>query len=72
MPSELENLQTRRAAICEEIAAISTTTAGGLPNSPTAVDHVGYRKSLYEELAAIDQRIATLEGPWEVFGEMEP
>jgi hypothetical protein len=70
MATDLENLQARRTAICAELAALGTTKAGGKPNSTAAgVDHVGYKKSLYEELAAIDQAIAAAEGPWLEYSE---
>lgn len=69
MATDLENLQTRKSAILAELAALSTSAAGGLPNSTgpgTHIDHVGYRKSLYEELKMINEQIAASEGPWEV------
>jgi hypothetical protein len=33
------------------------------------VDHVAYRKSLYEELALLNQQIAILQGPYEEQGQ---
>ena len=66
MATNLENLQTRRAAICTELAAIDTDAAGGLPNSQASgVDHQGYKAGLYAELREIDTLINAAEGPWE-------
>jgi len=66
--TDIENLLTRRSAILTELAAMSTGTAGGLPNlegggDMVKVDHVGYRKSLYDELRDIDSLIASIQGP---------
>jgi len=67
---DLANLETRRAAVCAELAAMSTSKAGGLPNSDGTglnIDHVGYRKSLLEELKQLDELIKQMrdsgEGP---------
>ena len=56
----LGDLEARRDAIAAELAAMSTSTAGGLPNvqpirgaDGVNVDHVGYRKSLLTELAML-------------------
>ena len=60
----IANLKTRRLAISIELAAMSPTKAGGLPNRASEgvdVDHLGYRKSLWEELKAYDELIAQLE-----------
>jgi len=63
MATETANLLTRRAAIAEELADMSSITAGGKPNAPGKnIDHVGYRLSLYQELELIDGRIAMLSG----------
>lgn len=75
MASNLENLKARRAAITAELAALSATKAGGLPNSsglPVSVDHVGYKDSLYRELREINGLIAQMEGPWALEHEVEP
>lgn len=69
MATLLENLISRRNAIGAELAALSASTPGGLPNAsgPGAnVDHRGYKQSLYDELKEINQRIAAAEGPFEI------
>ncbi len=77
MPSDLENLTARKSAIYAELAAISSTTAGGRPNinggGMGTVDHMGYKKSLYEELDKINGLIESAsEGPWEIALEGRP
>jgi hypothetical protein len=74
MATDIENLQTRRSAVCAELAALTTSSAGGKPNNPSGVDHTGYKASLYAELEAIDKLIAALtaeeavdDGPFEYF-----
>lgn len=67
MATDAENLLTRRSAILAELAALDSTKAGGLPNTTgggdkVSIDHVGYRKSLYEELAQINSMISAAEG----------
>lgn len=77
----LEDLKTRRATVAAELAAMSLTTIGGKPNANTAdggttVDHVGFRRSLLEELKMLDEAImreadvqAALDdqdGSWEI------
>lgn len=60
LADDITNLKTRRAAICTEIAALDSTVAGGKPNANGeggGIDHVGYKKSLYEELDMISARI---------------
>ena len=69
MATLLENLITRRDAIGAELAALSASKPGGLPNAsgPGAnVDHQGYKASLYAELREINQQIAAAEGPFEI------
>lgn len=58
----LENLRTRRATVAAQLAAMTVSTIGGKPNANTAdggttVDHVGYRRSLLEELKMLDEAI---------------
>ena len=53
MATSAELLIQRRDAICAELAALSSSTAGGKPNSSGGgdmvhVDHQGYKRSLYE------------------------
>lgn len=60
--SFLDDLRTRRANVAAQLAAITITSVGGKPNAMTAdggtsVDHVGYRKSLLEELKMLDEAI---------------
>lgn len=64
----LAGLEARRDAICAELAALSATAAGGLPNTSGSnnVDHVGYKDGLYRELREINSQIAILTGPAEV------
>ena len=70
MATLLENLKTRRDAIGDELAALTSSLAGGKPNTTIAgaTDHVGYKDGLYRELkeveALIDKHEATDE-PWE-------
>ena len=72
MATDLENLQTRKSNVLEELAGISATTAGGLPNhsGKAASDHVGYKKSLYDELKDINELIEGIAGGWELVSEM--
>lgn len=68
MATDIQNLLTRRTAIYVELAALDSTKAGGLPNAlgggdMVKVDHQGYRKSLYDELKAINELIASATGP---------
>ena len=75
MATLYENLITRRNAIGVELAAMSTTTAGGKPTYSAdgqSVNHVEYRKSLYEELAYIDKQINSAEGVYDVIAEYVP
>jgi hypothetical protein len=68
MPTDLENLLTRRTTILAELAALTPSASGGKPTyslDGQHVDHTRYRLSLYEELAAIDRQLVTLQGPFE-------
>ena len=60
--SVLDDLKTRRATVAAELAAMSKLSMGGKPNAMTAdggtsVDHVGFRRSLLEELKMLDDAI---------------
>lgn len=60
--SVLDDLKARRVTVAAELAAMSLTTVGGKPNANTAdggttVDHVGWRRSLLEELKMLDEAI---------------
>ena len=71
MPTDLENLLTRRTNILAELAAMSSAASGGKPTyslDGQQVDHVRYRLSLYEELGAIDRQLTSLQGPVEARG----
>ena len=60
----LANLKTRRNAIAAELAALSTSAAGGLPNADgdgVNVDHVGYKDGLYRELKELETMIQKAE-----------
>lgn len=77
MATDAQNLLTRRSAILSELAAMDSTKAGGLPNAQgggdmVKIDHVGYRKSLYEELAMINSALSAIQGPviHETIGEI--
>ena len=69
MASDLQNLVTRRSAIYAELAAMVPGQGNARPNidggGMGTVDHVGYRKSLMDELVAINQQIAIAQGPYE-------
>ncbi len=77
----LSDLQARRAYVASQLAAMVVTSVGGKPNANTAdggttVDHVGYRRSLLEELRMLDEAIMReaqvqsalddQDGSWEV------
>jgi hypothetical protein len=76
MASDLENLQTRKSAILAELAALSSSAAGGRPNinggGMGVVDHVGYKDGLYRELKEINAQIDLAQGPWEIPLEGRP
>lgn len=76
MATPIENLETRRAAICTELAALTSSAAGGLPNASGdggGIDHVGYKDGLYRELEQIEKAIGALsahqDGAFEVTSE---
>lgn len=63
MATLLENLKTRRDAIGVELAALTSSLAGGKPNSTMqgGADHVGYKDGLYRELKDLTEQINALE-----------
>lgn len=68
MPSDLDNLRTRRSNLLAELAALNAAASGGKPSyslDGQQIDHTQYRLSLYDELDAITRQIAALEGPYE-------
>jgi hypothetical protein len=71
MPCDLDNLLARRSNILAELALLSANSSGGKPTyslDGQQVDHTQYRLSLYEELAALDRQLTSLEGPFEARG----
>jgi hypothetical protein len=68
VPTDLQNLTTRRSAILTELAALAGT-ANDSPNiaggEMGTVDHTGKIKSLYEELERINAIVSVLQGPVE-------
>lgn len=62
-------LTTRKEAILAELAALTADAAGGRPNISGGggmVDHVGYKRSLYDELTQINIQLDAMQGPWEL------
>ncbi len=60
----MEDLAARRDAIFAELAGMSTTSPGGLPNTSGTgdhVDHQGYKQGLYDELDRIDVLLEKLQ-----------
>lgn len=69
MATDLENLMTRRSNVLAELAALSGSASGGKPSyslDGQQVDHTGYRRSLYDELEAIERQLTALQGPFEM------
>jgi hypothetical protein len=67
-PQDLTNLLARRSAIYAQLAAMTTTSPGGGPNTTgegVSVDQVGYRKSLLDELAQLNDQISIVGGPYQ-------
>ena len=58
------SLRARMLAIAEEFEAMSTATAGGLPNSglPPNIDHVGYKNGLLAELKGLREELTAMGG----------
>ena len=67
---DIDKLTARRTAVIAELNALSTTTAGGLPNAiggeGERIDHKGYKQGLYEELKSVNELLQLAE-PWEVW-----
>jgi hypothetical protein len=77
MPTRAENINTRLDAIATELAAMSPTEAGGLPDAPNNVGHVAYRLSLIQEMKMLREELIGLQrigddGAYEVTSEMWP
>jgi hypothetical protein len=66
--TDLDNLLLRRSNIIAELAAMNPAASGGKPSysiDGQQVDHVAYRRSLYEELEMLNRQISVLQGPFE-------
>lgn len=60
----IAQLKARRDAIIKELSELDATKAGGKPNASGAgvnVDHVGYKRALYDELEALERRLSRLD-----------
>lgn len=64
MPTDLEQLQTRKAHILAELATLDSRASYRIDGQ--AVDHDRYRRSLLDEVAKIDRLVSAAEGPWEL------
>lgn len=74
MATDAENIATRRSAIYAQLAAMSSTSVGNKPTyniDGQMVDHVGYRKSLLEELKMLNELQASAAGPFEVVDQYD-
>ena len=68
MATNAENITTRIAAIYAELAALTSTAVGGKPTysiDGQMVDHVGYRRSLLDELKMLNELYAVASGSFE-------
>lgn len=64
----IADLLTRRDAVLEQLAAMTSSSVGGLPNTSGTGDHidnVGLKNSLYDELDRIDTVLEKIQGPSE-------
>jgi hypothetical protein len=69
MATDAENIATRKSAIYAQLAAMSSTSVGGKPTysiDGQSVDHVGYRRSLLDELKMLNELQISAAGPYEV------
>ena len=63
----LDNLRTRRDQVCQRLADLDRDAAAGskpnvkMADGGTTIAHVGFRKSLYEELEQLDKLIEKAE-----------
>jgi hypothetical protein len=67
-PQDLTNLLARRSAIYAQLAAMTTASPGGGPNTTgegVSVDQVGYRKSLLDELDCLNEQISVVGGAYQ-------
>ena len=73
----LDYLTTRRDAVAAELAAMTSASAGGKPNSTASgVDHDAYKAGLYAELERLNTLIkdaqSASDGAWEEMVPFEP
>ncbi|MBA2116792.1 hypothetical protein [Bremerella alba] len=64
----ITDLLTRRDAVLAQLAGMTSTDVGALPNTSGTgdhVDHLALRQSLYRELADIDEMLERIAGPQE-------
>ena len=69
MATDAENIAARKSAIYAQLAAMSSTSVGGKPTysiDGQSVDHVGYRRSLLDELKMLNELQISAAGPYEV------
>lgn len=66
MASDLENLKARRAEIYATLASLGALDGPNASGSGHTIDRIGYRRSLLEELKALNELITAAGGPWEV------
>lgn len=71
MADQITQLENRRQDILDRIEALSDEDRD-LPNSNSGenVNHIEKIRAWYEELKLIDERIASLESPFEITSEM--
>lgn len=62
--TDLDNLLARRSAILAELATLTSRASYSIDGQ--SVDHNAYRKSLLDEMAAINELVDTAQGPFEV------
>ena len=64
----LADLRTRRDTVLDQLAAMASTSVGGLPNASGGeqINHVEYRKSLLAELKEINELITIYDSDWTV------
>ena len=66
--AQITDLETRRDAVLTQLAAMTSTSVGGLPNATggESIDHEKHRKGLYDELKMINETITLLDSDWTV------
>lgn len=69
MATDAENIATRKSWIYAQLAAMTATSIGNKPTYSVdgqMVDHVGYRKSLLDELKMLNELEVSASGPYEI------